>query len=59
MIGNPDKYLLNTYLLNPILVNNLVPGVGAYHIRSSVYTVGGVVRPLHGRLEGVCFCALP
>ena len=58
-LPKPDKCLLNTYLLNPILVNNLVPGVGAYRIRPGVYLTGRVVRPLRGRLEGVCDTPLP
>ena len=69
----PDKYLLNTYLLNPIagkdgihpwiglsiLDQFLMVHVGAYRIRPSVYLAGRVVRPLRGRLGGVCDTPLP
>ena len=67
------KYLINTYLLNPIRGKDGIPysiglpitihfsgtGVGAYRIRPSVYLAGRVVRPLRGRLEGVCDTPLP
>ena len=63
----PDKYLLNTYLLNPIAgkdgihlwIDLLLPDkfstvrVGRKSIRPCVYLTGGGVRPLRGRLEGV------
>ena len=63
----PDKYLLNTYLLNPIAGKDGIHPwiglsildeistvrVGRKSIRSCVYLTGGGVRPLRGRLEGV------
>ena len=69
----PDKCLLNTYLLNPIagkdgihpwiglplLAKFSIVRVGAYGIRPSVYLTSGGVRPLRGRLEGVCDTPLP
>ena len=72
-LPKPDKYLLNTYLLNPIagkdgihfwiglpILNKfLTVRVGRKSIRPSVYLAGGGVRPLRGRLEGVCNTPLP
>ena len=69
----PDKYLLNTYLLNPIagkdgihpwiglpiLAKFSIVRVGRKSIRSGVYPAGGDVRPLRGRLEGVFDTPLP
>ena len=73
MIGNPDKYLLNTYLLNHIAGKDEIhpwiglPApdkfstgrVGRKSIRSGVYPAGEDVRPLRGRLEGVFDTPLP
>ena len=70
---NPDKFFLNTYLLNPIAGKDgihpwiglpipdkfLTDRVGRKSIRLSVYLAGGVVRPLRGRLEGVFDMPLP
>ena len=72
-IPKPDKYLLNTYLLNPIAGKDGIhlwiglPApdkfstgrVGRKSIRSGVYPAGGDVRPLRGRLEGVFDTPLP
>ena len=69
----PDKYLLNTYLLNPIAGKDGIHlwiglpildkistiRVRRKSIRPSVYLVGRGVRPLRGRLEGVCDTPLP
>lgn len=69
----PDKYLLNTYLLNPIAGKDEIHPwiglsildeistvrVGRKRIRPSVYLAGGGVRPLRGRLKGVCDTPLP
>lgn len=69
----PDKCLLNTCLLNPIrgkdgirhengqpILDKFSTGrVGRKSIRSCVYLTGGDVRPLRGRLEGVCDTPLP
>ena len=68
-----DKCLLNTYLLNHIAGKDEIHPwiglsildeistvrVGRKRIRPSVYLAGGGVRPLRGRLEGVCHTPLP
>ena len=70
---NPDKFLLNMYLLNPMLGKDEIHPwiglpildkfstvrVGRKSIRPCVYLAGGGVRPLRGRLEGVCDTPLP
>ena len=68
-----DKYLLNTYLLNPIAGKDGIhlwigllildkfstDRVGRKNIRPCVYLAGGGVCPLRGRLEGICDTPLP
>ena len=63
-LHEPDKYLLNMYLLNPMFGKDVIPystslpitihfsgtGVEAYRIRPGVYLADGDVRPLRGRL---------
>ena len=72
-LPKPDKYLLNTYLLNPMLGKDgirpwiglpipdkfLTGRVGRKSIRPCVYLAGGGVCPLRGRLEGICDTPLP
>jgi len=72
-LSKPDKYLLNTYLLNHIAGKDEIhpwiglPApdkfstgrVGRKSIRPGVYLAGGIVRPLCDRLEGVCDTTLP
>ena len=67
-LHKPNQYLLNTYLLNPMLVKDWIPystgrpildkfsavRVEAYRIRPSGYQANKVARPLRGRLEGLC-----